>query len=169
RAARRRAPDLDEAHWRRTEPAVSVGGQVSLGGLAPLVVAQVLYGLQQRCRMERVQTKEADLRGVCDDLRRQQVGGIGDYVLDERRCLGFVGLVRSLGPMPAGPWPPPRPRSPATNGTWRCSGIPARSRSWRSVSAGSGRRPSGGRPTTCPGAGSGRGGTPAAAWPSVTT
>jgi hypothetical protein len=97
RAARRRAPDLDEAHWRRTEPAVSVGGQVSLGGLAPLVVAQVLYGLQQRCRMERVQTKEADLRAVCDDLRRQQVGGIGDYVLDERRCLGFVGLVRSLG------------------------------------------------------------------------
>ena len=61
RAARRRTADLDEAHWRRTEPAVSVGGQVCLGGLAPLVLAQVLFGLQQRCRMERVQTKEADL------------------------------------------------------------------------------------------------------------
>lgn len=96
RAERRRVSDLDETHWRRTEPAVGIGGQVSLGGLAPLVVAQVLYGLQQRCRIERVQTKEADLRAVCDDLRRQQVGGIGDYVLDEHRNLGFVGLVRSL-------------------------------------------------------------------------
>ncbi|MDP1803904.1 MAG: site-specific integrase [Acidimicrobiales bacterium] len=96
RAARRRVADLDEAHWRRTEPAVSVGGQVCLGGLAPLVLAQVLFGLQQRCRMERVQTKEGDLRAVCDDLRRRQVAGIGDYVLDEGCSLGFAGLVHSL-------------------------------------------------------------------------
>jgi hypothetical protein len=97
RAARRRVADLDEAHWQQTETAVGLGGQVSLGGLGPLVIAEVLYGLQQRCRVERVQTKEADLRAVCDDLRRQQVGRISDYVLDERRCFGFVGLVRSLG------------------------------------------------------------------------
>lgn len=96
RAARRRVADLDEAHWRRTEPAVSVGGQVCLGGLAPLVIAQVLFGLQQRCRADRVQTKEADLRAVCDDLRRCQVAGIGDYRLDEGRGPGFVGLVRSI-------------------------------------------------------------------------
>lgn len=96
RIARRTVADLDEAHWRRTEPAVSIGGQVCLGGLVPLVLAQVLFGLQQRCRMERVQTKEADLRAVCDDLRRRQVDGVGDYVADEGRSLGFVGLVHSL-------------------------------------------------------------------------
>ncbi|MCA1691360.1 MAG: hypothetical protein LC733_03835 [Actinobacteria bacterium] len=96
RAARRRDPGLDEARWRRVEPAVRVGGQVSLRGLGPLVVAEVLYGLQQRCRLERVQTKEADVRAVCDDLRRQQVDGVADYVLGDRRDLGFVGLVRSV-------------------------------------------------------------------------
>ena len=96
RAGRRRDPHLDEALFRRTEPAVGVGGQVSLRGLAPLVVAQVLYGLQQRCRLERVQTKQADLRAVCDDLRRQGAATVGDHVLDGRRDLGFIGLVRSL-------------------------------------------------------------------------
>lgn len=96
RTARRHDPFLDETRFRRTEPAVGVGGQVSLRGLAPLVAAQVLYGLQQRCRSDRVQTKEADLRAVCDDLRRQQVATVGDHVLDGRHDLGFVGLVHSL-------------------------------------------------------------------------
>lgn len=96
RVARRRDPDLDEARWQRTEPAIGLGGQVSLRGLGSLVVAQVLFGLVQRCRIERVQTKESDLRAVCDDLRRQQVGSVADYVLDEGRNLGFVGLARSL-------------------------------------------------------------------------
>ncbi|MGH9010908.1 MAG: site-specific integrase, partial [Acidimicrobiia bacterium] len=53
RLTRRRDPGLDEVHWRRTEPAVGLGGQVSLRGLPSLVVAQVLFGLQQRCRVER--------------------------------------------------------------------------------------------------------------------
>jgi hypothetical protein len=94
--AARRDPRFDEARWQGTEPAVSLGGQVSLRGLGPLVVAQVLFGLQQRCVVERVQTKEADLRAVCDDLRRQQVASVANYLLDDRRNLGFCGLVRSL-------------------------------------------------------------------------
>jgi len=52
--------------------------------------------IQQRCVVERVQTKEADLRAVCDDLRRQQVASVANYLLDDRRNLGFCGLVRSL-------------------------------------------------------------------------
>ncbi|MDQ6783051.1 MAG: tyrosine-type recombinase/integrase [Actinomycetota bacterium] len=96
RAARRDAPGLDEQRWRRSEPAVGLGGQVSLRGLEPLVVAQVLFGLAQRCLAERVQTKEADLRAVVDDLRRQQVRSIDAYVVPERRNLGFVGLANSL-------------------------------------------------------------------------
>lgn len=96
RLARRAEPVLDERHWQRTEPAVGLGGQVSMRGLAPLVVAQVLLGLQQRCRGDGVQTKEADLRAVCDDLRRQQVRSIGDYVMADKPSLGFAGLLRSL-------------------------------------------------------------------------
>ncbi|MGH9266855.1 MAG: tyrosine-type recombinase/integrase, partial [Acidimicrobiales bacterium] len=96
RLTRRRDPGLDEVHWRRTEPAVGLGGQVSLRGLPSLVVAQVLFGLQQRCRVERVQTREGDLRTVCDDLRRQQVHSIAEFVVGRLGNPGFVGLARSL-------------------------------------------------------------------------
>jgi hypothetical protein len=80
------------------EPAVGVGGEVSLRGLGPLVVAELLYGLQNRCLIERVQTKESDLRALCDDLRRQQVPSVGAYVLppEKRRNPGYVGLASSL-------------------------------------------------------------------------
>jgi len=96
RMARRGDPSVDEGIWQRTEPAIGLGGQVSLRGLHPMVAAEVLYGLQQRCRSERVQTKEVDLRAVCDDLRRQQVTSVTSYLLDDHRSLGFCGLVRSL-------------------------------------------------------------------------
>ncbi len=87
---------VDEGLWQRTEPPIGVGGQVSLRGLAPLVVVQVLLGLQQRCRLDGVCTKEADLRSVCDDLRRQQVASIADYQLQATRSLAFAGLVNAL-------------------------------------------------------------------------
>jgi integrase len=98
RVARRRQPDLDEERWRVIEPAVGVGGEVSLRGLGPVVVAELLYGLQNRCLVERVQTKESDLRALCDDLRRQQVPSVGAYVLppEKRRNPGYVGLASSL-------------------------------------------------------------------------
>src|SRR5215813_4891037 len=48
RAAVTAAPGTDQRHWELTEPAVSEGGQVSLRGLAPLVVVQVLFGIWQR-------------------------------------------------------------------------------------------------------------------------
>lgn len=87
---------VDEGLWQRTEPPIGVGGQVSLRGLPPLVVVQVLLGLQQRCRLDGVRTKEADLRSVCDDLRRQQVASIADYQLQATRSLAFAGLVNAL-------------------------------------------------------------------------
>ena len=96
RHAHRADPALDELRWRRTEPAVGLGGQVSLRGLDPLVLAQVLFGLQQRCLIERVQTREADLRAVIDDLRRQQVSSLDEYVIPEQATPGFVGLAHSL-------------------------------------------------------------------------
>ena len=57
---------------------------------------EVLLGLQQRCRLDQVRTKEAGLRAVGDDLRRQQVDTIADYRLAPTRSLQFAGLVNAL-------------------------------------------------------------------------
>ncbi|MDT3446897.1 hypothetical protein [Pseudofrankia sp. BMG5.37] len=96
RVARRADPALDEGRWRMVEPAIGRGGEVSLRGLAPLVVAQVLFGLQQRCRVDGVKTKEADLRRVCDDLRRQQVTMIANYQVPDDREANFHALATTL-------------------------------------------------------------------------
>ena len=96
RALRRREPDLDEQHWRATEPAIGRGGEVSLRGLPPLLVSQLLFGLQQRCRFNVVKTNEAVLRVLCDDLRRQRVGSLGEYVIADSRDLEFKGLASGL-------------------------------------------------------------------------
>ena len=66
-------PDLDESCWQATEPAIGRGGEVSLRGLPPLVVAELLVGLQQRCRINAVKTSDAVLRALCNDVRRRQV------------------------------------------------------------------------------------------------
>ena len=60
-------------HWQATEPPIGRGGEVSLRGLPPLVVAEVLVGLQQRCRIDAVKTREAVLRALCNDVRHRQV------------------------------------------------------------------------------------------------
>jgi integrase len=62
-------PGLDEAGWRAITAPIVVTGQVSLAGLAPLLTAQVLYGLQQRTRTG-AQTRLHVLRAVVQDLRR---------------------------------------------------------------------------------------------------
>ena len=49
-AARRAGPVPDQRRWNQTAEPVPVTGQVNLRGLAPLVVVEVLYGLQQRVR-----------------------------------------------------------------------------------------------------------------------
>jgi integrase len=71
------APGTDQGHWELTEPAVSEGGQVSLRGLPPLVVVQVLFGIQQRTRGG-AKITDVNLRGVCDTLRRLQAAAIAD-------------------------------------------------------------------------------------------
>jgi len=76
-----RAPDTDQRHWQLTEPAVSEGGQVSLRGLPPLVVIEVLFGVQQRIR-DGAKVQEVCLRAVCDTLRREQSTSIGACQVD---------------------------------------------------------------------------------------
>lgn len=46
-----------------------------------MVVAEVLLGLQQRRRAERVKTKEADLQRLCSQLRQQQVATLADFLM----------------------------------------------------------------------------------------
>jgi integrase len=96
RAALRRDPGVDEQRWRAAEPAVGQGGQISLRGLPALVIVQVLFGLQQRCRLDAVKTKEAELRAFGNELRRQQVATVGDYVLPADPDGGYQAVANSL-------------------------------------------------------------------------
>ncbi len=68
-------PATDQRHWQLTEPAVSEGGQVSLRGLPPLVVTEVLFGLAQRIG-DGAKVTDVNLRAVGDTLRRRQVSTI---------------------------------------------------------------------------------------------
>ena len=68
-------PGIDQRHWQLTQPAVSEGGQVSLRGLAPLMVVEVLFGVQQRTSGGAKLT-DVNLRAVGDALRREQVASM---------------------------------------------------------------------------------------------
>ncbi|GAA1614337.1 hypothetical protein GCM10009733_008170 [Nonomuraea maheshkhaliensis] len=65
-------PDADEDHWRRTTSAIAVNGKVSLRGLSNLVVAQILYGLQERTRAGTA-TIDHQLRLVCNLVREGEL------------------------------------------------------------------------------------------------
>jgi hypothetical protein len=72
RTLRREGGSIDELAWRRTEPPIARSGQVNLAAITPLVVAELLFGLQQRTR-QGVKTYDPVLRPICIDVRRQQV------------------------------------------------------------------------------------------------
>jgi hypothetical protein len=58
---------------RRSRP-----GLVSLRGLPPGLITEILFGLQQRCAAE-CRTNHKLLRTICDDMRRQQVTTIAEF------------------------------------------------------------------------------------------
>ena len=76
RTAAMASPGLDERWWQAREPAVAEPGLVSLRGLPPLVVTEVLAGVWQRT-CGGAKTTDVDLRAVCDTLRRHQFTTIG--------------------------------------------------------------------------------------------
>ena len=92
---RRAGEQPDEAAWRLTEPPVPRSGQVSLAGMAPAVVTEILFGLQQRTR-QGVKTHDAILRAVCDDARSQQVTSLADLEVPPLRGKGYEGVVHTL-------------------------------------------------------------------------
>ena len=77
RMAQQNHPELDERWWRGRESGVAEPGQVNLRALPPLVVVEVLFGLQTRVR-EGLRLTDVVLRAVCDTLRRHQVASIHD-------------------------------------------------------------------------------------------
>jgi integrase len=65
-------PGFDEAAWQVTEAAIAEGHLVSLRGLPDLVVAETLFGLQQRTAAG-IQTWASDARGMTDAVRSQRL------------------------------------------------------------------------------------------------
>jgi len=78
------------------ERPIGRGRQSSLGDLPPRVVAEVLLGLQQHCRIDGVRPEEGDSCAVVEDVRRQQVRCLADYVVSEAASLAVKGVANSL-------------------------------------------------------------------------
>jgi len=86
-------PGLDGRQWdERAEP-VPVTGQVNLRGLAPLAVAEMLYGLQQRVRAGCTSYCRT-LRVLARELRRSQAPSLRDLPAQEEK--GRQALLNSL-------------------------------------------------------------------------
>lgn len=86
-------PGTVELRWRRLEPAVFEAGTVSLRGLDARVIAEVLFGLQERSR-HGSSTRPASLARVCDAARRAEVASLAD--LPEPACQEDRHLLRAL-------------------------------------------------------------------------
>ncbi|WP_326720424.1 site-specific integrase [Streptomyces sp. NBC_00243] len=103
--ARRTGKLHDEDFWRLTAPAVVEHGAVSLRGLPDRVVAEFLYGLQQR-NTEGIKQKDQELRPFVDTVRAQQLASIGDIDLGtlrqttRRLPTGFLRHLARFGSSP---------------------------------------------------------------------
>ncbi|WP_214353265.1 tyrosine-type recombinase/integrase [Streptomyces sp. CJ_13] len=74
----------DEARWTRTEaPTLTTPGVVSLLGLSPLLIAEVLFALQERIGQE-VKVSPQKLRSTVNWLRRQEFWSLMDVPDGER-------------------------------------------------------------------------------------
>ncbi|MEU2840917.1 hypothetical protein ABZ776_28125 [Streptomyces sp. NPDC007076] len=91
RNLRRHVRNFDEDHWQRTVTPIDEANEVNLRGLPDRVVAEVLYGLQERIR-DCVRTPYYKLRPFCDLLRRRQVSSVEELELTEQS----TGMHRQL-------------------------------------------------------------------------
>jgi integrase len=79
RRHRRQDPDLDFDRWCQTQPRPWIDAtRVVLAGLPPLVQAELLYGLQERCRRGS-KTKPELLRTLCELLRNAKVESVLEF------------------------------------------------------------------------------------------
>jgi integrase len=97
RTHRRADPTLDLDRWCQTQRSARTDAvRVVLRGMPRLVQAELLYGLQQRCRRG-CKTKPDALRALCDLLRREPVRSVLEVTIPPPRR-----------PQQAGPPQPPR-------------------------------------------------------------
>jgi integrase len=95
RGLRRAGESIDELTWQSSEPPIARAGQVNLAAIRAQVVAEILFGLQQRTR-QGVQTSDAILRSICMDVRRQQVSSLSDYVMPAERGKLCASVVNTM-------------------------------------------------------------------------
>ncbi len=95
RVATRADPGLDLSSWAGAEPGVAEPGQVSLRGLAPLVVIEVLFGVCQRVGRG-AKLPAANLRAVCDHLRRHRAASISDCDAEAAPTKAARSLLRAF-------------------------------------------------------------------------
>lgn len=88
-----RDPRADRREWMRTARPVAMGSVVGLGGLPPLVLAEVLLGLQTRCR-NGSRTEPSSLRGVTQAVRDQHVGSL--FGLQSLTVRAYADLLSTL-------------------------------------------------------------------------
>lgn len=80
------AGEADFGAWCQSSAPVASGHEVVMRGLAPLVQAQILFGLQERCRQGAL-TLLSELRIICRRLLAvgaQAIGGFDDPRFDRR-------------------------------------------------------------------------------------
>ena len=94
--ARRADPGLDTGDWLATQTAIPEGAEVSFRGLPDLVVAQVLFGLQQRCR-DGALTQHTRLRALTSWLRAERVASLDALSAGQASGAGVDRLTR--GPL----------------------------------------------------------------------
>ncbi|MFE4964352.1 hypothetical protein [Streptomyces sp. NPDC056660] len=95
----------DEDLWRLTTPAIAESRKVSLRGLPGRVVAEFLYGLQERIARGLLH-KDYLLRNLSNNARAQQVTSLDELDLDvltrtdRTQARGFLKYIRRFGLSP---------------------------------------------------------------------
>ena len=95
RIAQQADPVLDRLGWQATESGVAEPGQLNLRALPPLVVVEVLFGIEHRLGAG-AKLSAVSLRAVCDTLRREQAVSIADCDLGRLRTKGARALLTAF-------------------------------------------------------------------------
>ncbi len=145
-------PDLDAGRWSSVKPPIAEGGHVSLHGLPPLVMVQVLFGVWRRAQ-DGVKTGDVSLRMACRALARQQVTTVEDCQASQVASKAARALLRSFARDARRALADPAAEQARDIWASRCSVTGGGSISPASPHRGCGRRPSGGQRRTFPAAG----------------
>lgn len=93
--ARQADPGVDEQRWRTETSGSTRPGEISLRGLDPMVVAQLLLAMQERTRTGRKHFDE-HMRYVVNAIRRQHVRSLTEVDTDRLSSRMLRSLVRSM-------------------------------------------------------------------------